>query len=279
MAPTIAPRLNRVAAARTKTSSDPSGSEVVRERKPVDYTNTPGHKRQSLSSARPASLAAPSVQPRLNKVATARLNGEKAAPVGWASQTSDSFSESSSMRNESPVAVRKQVDYSSTPGHKRMSLPGGGIKSLQAPQLIPRGNRTSQARSSVGGIVPIRTISDVGSSTSEKENDGLSKRVLDYHVPSHNKRASGTFAIASLAQPSITPRINAAAMKRLSLGGVNTTGKVAQGRPSSVLDGASSKAASKPSARPSSSLAAHQDGAFPRTIRTGSAAPPSSFRF
>ncbi|KAK0526679.1 hypothetical protein OC834_004715 [Tilletia horrida] len=109
-APSIAPRVNKAAAARMSTGSNGagagvaaglggegrressegrgahgrtssvvvSGSSAQRERVPVDYSNTPGHRRASLSLA-VASLAPPTILPRSNNAAEARLAADKVA--------------------------------------------------------------------------------------------------------------------------------------------------------------------------------------------------------
>ena len=309
MAPSVAPRMNRVAAARTKTTSSPEQPNVVKERRPVDYSNTPGHKRQSMSSSRPASLAAPTVAPRLNKAAAARLADKSGGSRGEHSDASASMRPERTRSNEtvepassasrSPTAVRKPVDFSNTPGHKRASQSSSAIKSLQAPLLAPRSNRVSEARqpsSSPPKAVRNRTSSSV--EQGGKENSGgVERRAIDYSNTPGHKRASNSFSIASLAQPVITPRSNASAAKRLSMGGVHAGLPVkAEGQPakdatlqlprsSSAMGSttpskqstiARSTQGSRPTSRASMS-GAHQDGAYPRAVRPG-AAPPSSFR-
>lgn len=54
-------------------NSSTSTSSEQRTRKEVDYSNTPGHRRQSLSNISIASLSQPSIPPRSNNAANARL--------------------------------------------------------------------------------------------------------------------------------------------------------------------------------------------------------------
>lgn len=308
MAPSVAPRMNRVAAARTKTASSPEQPNVVKERRPIDYSNTPGHKRQSMSSSRPASLAAPTVAPRLNKAAAARLADKSGGSRGEHSNASASLRPERTRSNEtvepasaasrSPTAVRKPVDFSNTPGHKRASQSSSGIKSLQAPLLAPRSNRVSESRqpSSPPKAARNRTSSSV--EQGGKENlGGVERRAIDYSNTPGHKRASNSFSIASLAQPVIAPRSNASAAKRLSMGGVHaglpikavgqpakdaalplprSSSAMGSTTPSKQSTIARSAQGSRPTSRASMS-GAHQDGAYPRAVRPG-AAPPSSFR-
>ncbi|UZJ54598.1 hypothetical protein CBS101457_003918 [Exobasidium rhododendri] len=296
-APSIAPRLNRVAAARTNAQLQPSsGPEgVERLRKEIDYSSTPGHKRMSLSSSRPASLAAPVVAPRLNKAASARLSGVVPDKVSSNFRPSHAKETSDAATTTTATSIRTTADNSSTPGHKRMSLSTGPIKSLQAPSLVPRSNRTSQARTSMG-MAPSKGI-PVGAGVNSGKEESIKsceKENLYRNTPGH-KRVSTGFAIASLAQPSIVPRSNATALKRLSMSGAvnmpsqgtSTSAKdTPRPRPSSVLGtSASSKASAAQSTRPSrpmsrTSMSGSRQGDVPaRTSLRTSAAPPSSFRF
>lgn len=258
-APSIAPRLNRVAAARTNAEISSVSSVASKERKPIDFSNTPGHKRQPTSTSRPASLAAPTLAPRLNKIAAARLGETINEKVASARSTT----------SNSPDQARKPVDYSDTPGHKRMSIGPSSIKSLQAPTLAPRANRVSMSR--LGGsldLPPKSTITKsepLRASVKAVGKENQIRREVDYSNTPGHKRVSTGAAIASLAQPSITPRINATARKRLSM----SVGPV------SDMDVKSQTA--RPSSR-SSMSGAHQDGFQPRLSMRASQGPPSSFR-
>lgn len=294
-APTIAPRLNRAASVRTKTDSSSEADTAVKTRKPIDFSNTPGHKRASLSSCRPASLAAPVVAPRLNKAASARLSSINGNEADKGSHLGSSVSSAQSSSPPASVATRKAIDFSNTPGHKRMSLTTSSIKSLQAPTLAPRANLASQARTSVGAptggiraddVVNRRQSISRANDDNGKENQA--RKPVDFSNTPGHKRPSSGFAISSLAQPTIVPRSNAAATKRLSMGGVapssfkgippvqpQSTRPVSMGGSASKLLSASLRSARLASR--GSMPAAHQDGAFPRSAMRA-AAPPSSFR-
>lgn len=313
-APSIAPRMNRSAAARTNkggsvinnVQSAPSESgSSVKERKPIDFSNTPGHKRVSTGGFKLASLAAPAVAPRLNKAAAARTGGQLASASTQSTmripRPASVTTGSGSNKSESPT-VRKQIDFSNTPGHKRASMSTSTLKSLQAPSIVLRGNRASLAR--VGGNAnDASSSSDRGSGTNGKtvqatnttsqaistgkENrsgrasvasardtkvtsgrlsvasttrdsrinsgrasvsstrDSRERKPIDFSNTPGHKRSSHSISIASLAQPLIAPRSNAAAQKRLSVG-----------------------------AAPSASASTANSGRM--IIRNG--APPSSFR-
>ncbi|KAN0059844.1 hypothetical protein ACQY0O_008418 [Thecaphora frezii] len=195
--PTVTPRLNRAAAARTKSDGaatfTSSMAAKVRERKEVDYSNTPGHKRNSVISV--ASTAAPAIAPRQTRASMGRISAffgsSGAASPGPGSVRRDELpstpsSSSLSARRASsitslgsgtetsqaggPAAAtgerpRKPVDYSTTPGHKRQSL-SFHIPALAAPAMPPRVNRASLARTtSSGNVATSRPSSVLSSST------------------------------------------------------------------------------------------------------------------
>jgi hypothetical protein len=265
------------------TESNPT----VKTKKAIDFSNTPGHKRVSLSASRPASLAAPTVAPRLNKAAAARLSGVNGNDATKVSPTIAAVAP--------PVAARKPIDFSNTPGHKRMSLTTSSIKSLQAPTLAPRANLASQARTSIGGdaIRPVLTTKTVVKAKVPSGKENEIRKPIDFSNTPGHKRPSSSFAISSLNQPTIVPRINTAAKKRLSVGAVAPPSAFKgvpavqshRARPASAganAISAQAKAAalrvSRPASRSSISGAAHQDGTFPRANIRARAAPPSSFR-
>lgn len=70
--PTLGPRMNKAAAARMGIEVETSAP--VREKRPVDFSVTPGHKRAS-TGIQLASLAAPTIAPRQNKASQARTGG------------------------------------------------------------------------------------------------------------------------------------------------------------------------------------------------------------
>lgn len=319
--PSVAPRLNKAAVARTGGSVPDSSPTVPKTRKPIDFSSTPGHKRLSNSGPRPASLAAPSVAPRLNKAATARqsMGGGTALDVRPSPTRASSHASQSSDGTRNAPLARKPVDFSNTPGHKRHSMVGTGqLKSLQAPSVTPRANKASVARLAGGNMAPAESLSPssspaktpqsraraasaLGTSraslssapTSASETADKERKPIDFSNTPGHKRTSNSFSVASLQKPTITPRSNAAAARRLSVGGVGAAAALASSlSPSSV----------KPASRPASSLAVsgggggrplsrmsssgpHQDGAVHPSSTARSAqsriakAPPSSYRF
>lgn len=193
--PTIKPRANRASLARTTGGLPPvqpstREEQPARQRKQVDFSNTPGHKRQSIggNSTVVASLAQPSIAPRQNRASLARAGGGTVAatpskvqhrtisspsrPVLASSDSSSSTGSrvaSAQRRRENvsdenvPVASaereRKPISFADAPGHRRQSLAGSfNLASLKAPTIAPRGNRASLARVSHVGSQPGTTI-------------------------------------------------------------------------------------------------------------------------
>lgn len=312
--PSVAPRLNKAAAARTGASD--TSPTATKTRKPVDFSSTPGHKRLSTSGPRPASLAAPTVAPRLNKAAAARQSqgGAGAVPPTTTTASSSSARASShgsqaSSESKGAALARKPVDFSNTPGHKRHSMVGASqLKSLQAPSVAPRLNKASAARQGAGATAPSAASSAAASaaaSTSPSRTRAASamstsraslsastttsspatkeRKPVDFSNTPGHKRASNSFSVASLQKPTIAPRSNAASARRLSVGGVGnnaaaSTSPAKGGAPSSRPG---SSLAGRPSSRISSS-GPHQDGASQHLSQSQSRsakAPPSSYRF
>ncbi|GAC95184.1 hypothetical protein PHSY_002759 [Pseudozyma hubeiensis SY62] len=118
--------------ARRSSVSTPQ-SAAHRDRAPVDFTATPGHKRTSLSLSIP-SLAAPSLAPRQNRASLARTQ----QPSGTASPR---------LTEKSPAV--KATDFTAVAGHKRSSL-SFSLSSLRAPSIEPRLNRAAGVRMGMG---------------------------------------------------------------------------------------------------------------------------------
>lgn len=242
VAPKVQPRLSRAAALRmgmelpavpvrvTKASTEPQNSG------PLGISGLP-----KATVVLPKSLAAPSIKPRANRASLARTTG--------LSNTSATQSQ-----DHSPVRLRREVDFSSTPGHKRQGLKSEqkAVASLAKPTIAPRQNRASLARAAGGGsggtnvAVPIagrsrptgRTVSSpsksVGVTASKKlgepgnlrgkdtvgdENmDAVAperKQVAFDNTPGHRRKGlAGSFNLASLKAPSIAPRANRASLAR-----------------------------------------------------------------
>ncbi len=136
--PTIAPRLNKAALARQNQPGQARPSTAgERVRSEVDFSRTPGHKRASLSTS-VASTAPPAIVPRQTRASLSRLSTHQPAVSPARPQAH--------ARSMSVGGPRAQVDFSSTPGHKR-ALPVV-IASLKPPTMVPRQNRASLARTS-----------------------------------------------------------------------------------------------------------------------------------
>lgn len=117
--PTLAPRMNKAVAARLGLSTEESGAagsvgeSPVREKVAVDFSNTPGHKRAS-SGIRVASLQAPSITPRTNRAAAARMTSggsSTGAPGlgstgGWARSAPPPSASSFANRGQGPGMAR-----------------------------------------------------------------------------------------------------------------------------------------------------------------------------
>lgn len=100
----------------------------------------------------PKSLSKPSLLPKLNKAAAARMGIE-------VENTANN------------VREKKEIDYSNTPGHKRASV-GIKLASLSAPTIVPRENRASQARTGNGngnGMSPQKETRNGGSPVKERK--------------------------------------------------------------------------------------------------------------
>uniref|UniRef100_V5ESY2 Uncharacterized protein n=1 Tax=Kalmanozyma brasiliensis (strain GHG001) TaxID=1365824 RepID=V5ESY2_KALBG len=196
-APSIAPRLNKVALARQDprlspaTLSPPPAKAhrpTQRQRKPVDFSSTPGHKRLSLAGT-VASTAPPTIAPRLNKAALARQTGS--VPTATAAPS-----------------AHRPVDFSTTPGHKRLSLTTPrSIASIAPPAIAPRQNRASMSR--------LQTQQPAQSARSTAPPSSFRPaRPTDFTSTPGHKRASLSLSIPSLAAPSVAPRPNRASLAR-----------------------------------------------------------------
>lgn len=218
--PTIAPRQNRasmsriqgvaVASPRAAARAPPSAynqrragslapskdGQEGRERKEIDFAGTPGHKRASLSLSIP-SLAAPSLAPRQKRASLARTQPSATPPTE---------------NRQSPT----KADFTSVPGHKRASL-SLSIPSLAAPTMAPRQNRASLARTRPSTANAASPAPSPMRNPAEKENKPQHEPTDFAKVPGH-KRNSLSFALASLKQPAIQPRLNKAAGARIGAG-------------------------------------------------------------
>ncbi|KAK0551186.1 hypothetical protein OC845_002305 [Tilletia horrida] len=353
--PSIAPRLNKAAAARLGQAppemgtngaaanggkADGSGASA-RPRQAVDYSNTPGHKR-NLTPSGLASLQKPSIAPRLNKSAAARITSGASSTGSTASVTSPTLSStpsSSSLHSSAPSSahrtfsgssmtstgsaseatagpsggaprVRQATDYSSTPGHKRTSVPGmAKVASLAAPSIAPRVNKAAAARMGGADSQPLGPGSGTASGpggggggggghgrTSSMSVSGSNaqreKKPVDYSNTPGHRRASLSLAVASLAPPTILPRSNNAAEARLAADKVREAEAAAAAAAGNKVRRPSSSAGSRPgsslgsnhnnqSSRPGSALGSAGTGpghAGSRPTKVKGAPPPSSYR-
>ncbi|KDN41770.1 hypothetical protein K437DRAFT_170107 [Tilletiaria anomala UBC 951] len=203
--PTITPRTNKAAAARlsgsTPSVSTPTGGNSVkstppsafsplprtgsmnrtvsssqcsagpRERREVDFSNTPGHKRTVSAAARPASLRAPSIEPRLNKAAAARTGRPQSSaglPAGRDGANGNVKENASPARNSTSMRGRV-VDFSNTLGHRRSSISNmPPLASLKAPSIAPWSN----AAAAVRARPPSRSSSALGHHARQQQRSG-----------------------------------------------------------------------------------------------------------
>lgn len=179
--PTIKPRANRASLARAGGGAAPSAQPTYqRPRKEVDFSNTPGHRRNSTVCS-VASLAQPTITPRHNRASLARLGAGAGASgpgspltrslsmVSIDSARSTATSTLTTDRSESRATgarERKPVDFSNTPGHRR-DLGPTNLASLRPPTIAPRTNKAAMARGGVvnGSIAPSMTTSPSRSTT------------------------------------------------------------------------------------------------------------------
>lgn len=229
-------------AARSAVACPENGVSPVRERKPVDFANTPGHRRQSLAgSFNLASLKAPTIAPRSNRTAIAR------GGMSSANETGRSDGASASTRSMSPEKEnrpkRQCPSAAATTSPVRQKPFAAADKTTAAPATLAGG----EARPSS----PIKAA-------------GRERQPVDFSNTPGHKRTQSSFTVASLAAPKIVPRTNLAATRRLSIGGVGG----AASRPASSLGGNDNAKAS--ASRPASSLSKQNAG------RTRDQARPAS---
>lgn len=289
-APSIVPRLNKAAMARqgggeaavstgrptsaagnsrlafpSSTAAAGGVSDAARPRREVDFSNTPGHKRQSLvGRSSIASIAPPSIAPRQNRASMSRIQqqpGGGFVPFTVSSPRSTSaaaappsayrgtalagrtLSSAAAPRHSTGAKAggeiveakqRKPISFAHTPGHKRASL-SLSIPSLAAPLVAPRQNRASLARTQPPSSNAIALSSHHSNNNAAAAAKSPAQTVAGKEnsptkpdfasVPGH-KRASLSFSLASLRAPSIAPRLNKAAGARIGLGGVGGGNKI-----------------------------------------------------
>ncbi|CDS01676.1 hypothetical protein [Sporisorium scitamineum] len=146
--PSIEPRLSKAAALRMGVQLPDSPASSSQSRKTGPSKDAAAAANIGISSvtkrpvAPPVSLKAPSIAPRLNKAALARQGGSSEA--GHAAVTRRPASAAghvfpSTSGGTGQARPRKQVDFSTTPGHKRLSLVGqSSIASIAPPSIAPQ---------------------------------------------------------------------------------------------------------------------------------------------
>ncbi|SPO26382.1 uncharacterized protein UTRI_03971 [Ustilago trichophora] len=248
--PSIEPRLSKAAALRMGVSLDSPARRTASPSKPVNSANVgiSGVAKRPVQQL--ASLKAPSIAPRLNKAAVARqggpVGGEASAlrrPASVAGNNRPSSVASSSKTFPSCSApssgvtprARKEVDFSNTPGHKRLSLVGS-IASTAPPSIAPRQNRASMSR--IQGTTTVASSPRAGpagtarpppsaftstagrmrssslAGASQPAEDAKPRKPIDFAQTPGHKRASLSLSIPSLAAPSLAPRQNRASLAR-----------------------------------------------------------------
>ncbi|CAO1621119.1 unnamed protein product [Jaminaea pallidilutea] len=264
--PANAPRHNRVSGARAgvkektpttngscaSTSTAPrsaaacseNGVTPVRERKPVDFANTPGHRRQSLAgSFNLASLKAPAIAPRSNRTAIAR------GGMSSANETGRSESASATTRSLSPEKENRP---------KRQTPSATATTSVIGQKPFAAADKATAAPATLAGG-EARPLSPTKATVRERQPVDFS------NTPGH-KRTQSSFTVASLAAPKIVPRTNLATTRRLSIGSVGG----AASRPSSSLGGNNN--AKAPASLPASSLSKQNAGQTREQTRPASSA-------
>ncbi|CCF51901.1 hypothetical protein NDA11_001362 [Ustilago hordei] len=238
--PSIEPRLSKAAALRMGVEIQSPARGTSSPAKTADAGNVGISGVVKRPVGLPASLKAPSIAPRLNKAAVARQGGAPAGEgVGAVSTTSAGVrkslpSSTTASGSESGGRMRKQVDFSNTPGHKRLSLAGSSVASIAPPSIAPRQNRASLSR--ISGSTPSSSTTTNSSGTrggppsayrcnlvgrgratsltcSFGEGQRERQPISFDQTPGH-KRTSLSLSIPSLATPSMIPRQNKASLAR-----------------------------------------------------------------
>ncbi|EST05049.2 hypothetical protein PSEUBRA_005857 [Kalmanozyma brasiliensis GHG001] len=211
--PSIEPRLSKAAALRMgvqlpASQNSPARSRVASTSKDASNVGISGVTKRAAPP--PVSLKAPSIAPRLNKVALARQGGvaSEPAPVPRRSASVASYAFPSTSKSASTDSTTAPVDFSTTPGHKRLSLTTPrSIASIAPPAIAPRQNRASMSR--------LQTQQPAQSARSTAPPSSFRPaRPTDFTSTPGHKRASLSLSIPSLAAPSVAPRPNRASLAR-----------------------------------------------------------------
>ncbi|EJT98730.1 hypothetical protein DACRYDRAFT_96458 [Dacryopinax primogenitus] len=251
--PVTAPRQNKAAALRAGLQIAPT---TARERKPVQFDGTPGHKRSQTFSV--VSTKPPAVAPRLNRSAALRLS--TGGVPGAAAPAPPAVKPSAPSRGRSSSSMGVASNTSTTPSRSSSAVrPPSSVGSTGPTPSRPKlAGRTGSAAppSSFRGMptvdVPETPASRPG--TAPGTRPSLSARASSASLTSGKTKEEEAPAKApsrpasSLARPpSITPRMNRSASLRASMGGAgimtpaqakskvapSTSGKVVPKKPAS----------------------------------------------
>ncbi|CEH18894.1 Nucleoside diphosphate kinase [Ceraceosorus bombacis] len=286
--PTTAPRMNRAAAIRAGIELPPAPvrKPSTEHKKVVDTGVELGISGvPKTKAARPASIAGPTQAPRMNRAAAIRA-GLELPPTAPRTRAISSATNGTDVSKSSSVG---NVGISGLP-RAEAAKP----KSLQAPSVVPRGNRASVARG----------VNDpTGSPTRSMKqavNGAQPTPQADYTASGHRRGSQSVSSIKALGTPSIAPRSNNAATRRLSVhafpsaGDAPSTDGALSSRPASsmgsarprsaagrssntgIVMGRSQSAASRPAGRASSVSGTVSNDTQTSVLRAK--APPSSFR-
>ncbi|KAF7346340.1 Thioredoxin domain-containing protein 3 [Mycena sanguinolenta] len=226
-APTIAPRMTRATALRLglpppapvrRQASDSSDRQT--------FDGVPGHKRRESIAV--ASVAAPTVAPRLNKSAALRANKDAAPPSSFQFRPPTTPKLPGLSRSNSTSSLGQ---YSTKPPSRPASAAGGAPKPAPAPTRARPSSVSVRPAAPRASILPnAKPASTVPSSAAAAEND----------VVKAKPRPS------SINTPSIAPRTNRSAALRAAK---------QEAENAAAAKAAARKAGGRPSARPAPAIA------------------------
>lgn len=192
------PRMTKTAALRLGLKWEDVKPKREITEKSEEGKGTPGHKRTGLDIKVP-SLAAPSVTPRSTRTSQLRT-GVQLTPQ-------------SIKKDPQTMAVANKSREMEERERRRKSI--ARPTSLAPPSITPRQNKSSMLRT---GIKSPQSVSSVSSTTQSMSLAGHSEEVNgkggDKGVKSKLPRKSEMMPLKSLGTPSITPRLNKAALLR-----------------------------------------------------------------
>jgi hypothetical protein len=306
-APSMAPRMNRAAAIRAGLDVP---AAAPRPRRSSAVPATPNDPSIGISGLRraeveaPASIAKPTLAPRMNRAAAIRAGVELPPSAAARRATAAATAEKTEPKADVGISGLKRAEPTK-------------VKALEAPTMVPRGNRASMARaaaplleatapaspakqrthsrasaslsfparstSRAEGILAPRRDNVTPQPNEEAEAPAKVRREVDFSsTPGHRRKSLSISGLKSLAPPAIAPRSNTAAQRRLSIGSASAVAVAAPSkRPESAAaarrPGSALAKTTQPN-RPTSALAQpHQDEPS-RPARVRGTAPPSAYR-